>query len=148
MGEKHKDYVKRARDYNEKKEALRVMKEKAALKNPDEFYFHMENAHMKDDKLVNVKEANEEVPDERLKILKPQDLAYLTTETQKEAKKIEKMQNELQFIGVVKPKSHIVFVDSDEDIEEFDAAEYFDTDPALVGRFYNRPRKCDLEEME
>merc|ERR1711879_141908 len=42
MLEKHKDYVQRARDYNEKKEKVRELQEKAALKNPDEFYFHME----------------------------------------------------------------------------------------------------------
>lgn len=39
--EKHKDYVLRARDYNSKKERLQKLKEKAALRNKDEFYFSM-----------------------------------------------------------------------------------------------------------
>lgn len=39
--EKHKDYILRARDYNIKKKKLRALKQKAALRNPDEFYFRM-----------------------------------------------------------------------------------------------------------
>ena len=39
--EKHKDYKLRAVDFHRKEDALQKMKEKAALKNPDEFYFNM-----------------------------------------------------------------------------------------------------------
>lgn len=45
--EKRKDYSIRARDFNMKKERLRVLAEQAALKNPDEFNFHMEKTQMK-----------------------------------------------------------------------------------------------------
>lgn len=41
--EKHKDYVQRARDYNSKKDRIKRLKEKASLKNKDEFYFGMVN---------------------------------------------------------------------------------------------------------
>ena len=41
MLEKHKDYKLRAVDFHRKEDALQKMKEKAALKNPDEFYFNM-----------------------------------------------------------------------------------------------------------
>ena len=41
MLEKHKDYKLRAVDFHRKEDALKKMKEKAALKNPDEFYFNM-----------------------------------------------------------------------------------------------------------
>jgi len=34
----HKDYIKRAQAYNQKKQALQKLKRKAALRNPDEFY--------------------------------------------------------------------------------------------------------------
>lgn len=67
-------------------------------------------------------------------------------QVQKERHAIEKAQGELQFVGVEKPKSHIVFVDSVDDARNFDVAEYFDTAPELVGRFHNRPRKAQLEE--
>lgn len=39
--EKHKDYVLRARDFNEKKEKIKRLKQKAAERNKDEFYFGM-----------------------------------------------------------------------------------------------------------
>ncbi len=67
-------------------------------------------------------------------------------ERQKEQKKIDKMKAELQFVGAVKPKSHIVFVDDEEEALKFDPAKFFDTDPDLVNRFHNRPRKHQLEE--
>ncbi|CAA2972326.1 probable U3 small nucleolar RNA-associated 11 [Olea europaea subsp. europaea] len=34
----HKDYIERARAYHQKKQALRKLKLKAALRDPDEFY--------------------------------------------------------------------------------------------------------------
>lgn len=39
--EKHKDYVKRARDYHSKQDRINRLKEKAAGRNKDEFYFAM-----------------------------------------------------------------------------------------------------------
>ncbi|KAB2078923.1 hypothetical protein ES319_A06G195700v1 [Gossypium barbadense] len=39
--EKHKDYVVRAKAFHKKEETLRKLKEKAAFRNPDEFYFQM-----------------------------------------------------------------------------------------------------------
>ena len=39
--EKHADYVKRARDYHSKQDRLTRLKQKAAERNKDEFYFSM-----------------------------------------------------------------------------------------------------------
>ena len=39
--EKHKDYVLRARDYHSKQERINRLREKAATRNKDEFYFAM-----------------------------------------------------------------------------------------------------------
>ena len=39
--EKHKDYVQRARDYHSKQDRIRKLKEKASVRNKDEFYFGM-----------------------------------------------------------------------------------------------------------
>ena len=44
--EKHKDYVLRARNFNSKEKRIKDMKLKAALRNPDEFYFKMANAQI------------------------------------------------------------------------------------------------------
>jgi U3 small nucleolar RNA-associated protein 11 len=39
--EKHKDYVKRAKDFHSKQDRIKRLKEKAAERNKDEFYFAM-----------------------------------------------------------------------------------------------------------
>lgn len=39
--EKHKDYVLRARDYHSKQDRIKRLRQKAAEKNKDEFYFGM-----------------------------------------------------------------------------------------------------------
>ena len=39
--EKHGDYVKRAKDYHSKEDRIKKLREKAALRNKDEFYFGM-----------------------------------------------------------------------------------------------------------
>lgn len=39
--EKHKDYVLRARDYHSKQERITRLRQKAADRNKDEFYFGM-----------------------------------------------------------------------------------------------------------
>jgi hypothetical protein len=41
--EKHKDYVKRAQDYNKKQATIKKLEQKAAFRNPDEYYFKMVN---------------------------------------------------------------------------------------------------------
>jgi U3 small nucleolar RNA-associated protein 11 len=39
--EKHKDYSIRAQDYKKKKQTINSLRQKAAFKNEDEFYFKM-----------------------------------------------------------------------------------------------------------
>ena len=46
--EKHKDYVKRAKDFHKKEDAINVLKRKARDRNPDEFYFAMQKSKTRD----------------------------------------------------------------------------------------------------
>ena len=76
--EKHKDYVQRARDYHSKQDRLTRLRQKAADRNKDEFYFSMNKertvggVHVKD-------RGNVSMPMDMVKLLKTQDEGYVRT---------------------------------------------------------------------
>ena len=76
--EKHKDYVLRARDYHAKRDRIHRLRQKAANKNKDEFYFAMKNertvggVHVKD-------RGHTAMPMDMVKLLKSQDEGYIRT---------------------------------------------------------------------
>ncbi|KAG0315154.1 UTP11-like, U3 small nucleolar ribonucleoprotein [Dissophora globulifera] len=162
--EKKKDYVARARDYHSKQDRLKAMREKAAFRNPDEFYFKMINTRTNEG--VHITERNEKFSNDFLKLLKTQDLNYITQQRDIGRKRIERMQQGLillddearaeededmdEYMGASsskagpKSKNHIVFVDNEEEVKTFDPAKHFDTAPELVHRKFNRPRTSQL----
>jgi len=146
--EKHKDYVLRARDFNNKKKRLQALKEKASFRNPDEFYFKMEKMRTKEG--VHVNTSSDSIDADTLKLLKTQDLNYVHMKKKVDDTKIQKLHSNLHCISALadapKQNSHTIFLDSDEDPEDFDAAEHFDTVPELVDRAHNRQRRSKLEE--
>ena len=142
--EKHKDYIERARDFQRKQKYITNLRNKALDKNPDEFYFQMHNSRLQKGKHVNIKKS--QLDQETINLLKSQDLGYITYKRSQDAQKIQKLKENIHLIGAVAPKKHTIFVDSEEDVEHFDASEHFDTQPELVDRVYNRPRTSQLEE--
>ncbi|XP_008190467.2 probable U3 small nucleolar RNA-associated protein 11 [Tribolium castaneum] len=116
--EKKKDYVKRAKDFNEKKETLKLLRKRALNKNPDEFYHHMINSKTENGMHFE-KETEAEDTLEQIRLMRSQDLKYITTKRTQELKKIEKLQAQLHLASVdhsVKNK-HIYFtknLDKDE----------------------------------
>ncbi|URE12646.1 U3 small nucleolar RNA-associated protein [Musa troglodytarum] len=89
--EKHKDYVLRARAFHQKEDTLRRLREKAASRNPDEFYFKMVNTRMVDGIHRPKSEANEYTPEE-LMLMKTQDIGYVLQKLQSEKKADESHQ--------------------------------------------------------
>lgn len=76
--EKHKDYVLRARDYHSKQDRLTRLKQKAADRNKDEFYFGMVRQRTQGG--VHVQDrGNEALPVDVVKVLKSQDENYIRT---------------------------------------------------------------------
>ena len=168
--EKKKDYVVRARDYRRKQGQLRILREKAATRNPDEFYFGMVNKRTRRDGTVDggtqASLDASQITSAHMKLMRSQDSSYVRMKAGVERKKIERLSAGLHFLpeanesdddqygngdsgyfdertssGILRRKpKHTIFVDSKEECDAFDAAEYFDTLPEYVGRTFNRGR--------
>ncbi|TBU63817.1 small-subunit processome [Dichomitus squalens] len=92
--EKHKDYVLRARDYHSKQDRINRLREKAATRNKDEFYFSMTRERTEGG--VHVQDrGNEALPTDIVKVLKTQDENYLRTMRAAGLKKIDKLKAQL-----------------------------------------------------
>ncbi|OTB17421.1 hypothetical protein K445DRAFT_276719 [Daldinia sp. EC12] len=86
--EKHKDYSLRAKDFNKKKAQLRALRQKAADRNEDEFYFGMMSRKGPGDALSQGKRWNGTAEGDRgnkvmdldtVRLLKTQDVGYIRT---------------------------------------------------------------------
>ncbi|KAI8330671.1 small-subunit processome [Choanephora cucurbitarum] len=161
--EKKKDYLLRAKDFHQKQNKLKAMREKALFRNPDEFYFKMINSQTKNG--VHIQKRNEELPDELIQLMKTQDKAYIKYQRDLSKKKLEKLQASLHFVDDAKlsdeeedsdeeeqlqkkknKSNHIVFVDSDTEACQFSPVKHLDTLPELVDRKFNRPTLKTLKE--
>lgn len=83
--EKHKDYVHRARDYKSKQERIRKLREKAAFRNKDEFYWGMVKGKTKGGVAIGER-GFEALSTEVVKLLKSQDLGYIRVQIAKDEK--------------------------------------------------------------
>jgi len=146
--EKHKDYVQRARDFHRKQGQLKILREKAAFRNPDEFYFKMQSSSTK--RGVHQVNRDNSLDDDTIKLLKSQDMNYVKMKLQTEKRKLDKLEGDLHCLSAMaaipKQNKHTIFLDSDEEPEDLDLAEYFDTVPELLDQSHNRQRKDQLEE--
>jgi U3 small nucleolar RNA-associated protein 11 len=148
--EKKKDYVLRAKDYHKKEEALKILKQKAAFRNKDEFYFGMiqskttlKGAHV----LARRKDDGHDHETQRL--MKTQDANYVQMQQSINKKKIGKLADGIHISdqGTTAP-NHTIFLEEEKQVKEFDAAKHFDTIPELVERRSNRIRISTLETQE
>jgi U3 small nucleolar RNA-associated protein 11 len=149
--EKKKDYKKRAVDYHRKQDKIVQLKIKAAMRNPDEFYFGMENAQMTNGKHqkkmeVRNKELEHQIGADAVRLMKDQDLSYVRMQKQKDSKKRERLQASLHYLDADSKRKHTIFVESEEQAKDFDVAQHFDTIPELAGRSFNRRRTADIEK--
>ncbi|KAL7809126.1 U3 small nucleolar RNA-associated protein 11 [Trichoderma aethiopicum] len=102
--EKHKDYSQRAKDYNQKKATLKALREKAADRNEDEFYFGMMSRKGPGAKITSGKSWNGRVEGDRgnnkgldmdtVRLLKTQDLGYVRTMKQVAVKELARLEEQ------------------------------------------------------
>ena len=75
--EKHKDYVQRARNFHAKEKRILALQAKADMRNQDEFYFKMQKGGTKGG-IAELKKMQRGLNMDTVKILKGQDLGYVT----------------------------------------------------------------------
>lgn len=147
--EKKKDYIARARDFQEKRATIKLLRKRALNKNPDEFHFHMINS-----KIVNgvhrEKDKEDQHTPEQIKLMETQDLKYVAYKRNIEAKKIDKLQSQLHLIDAANEtqNKHIFFLDDNTEVKNFDLVKKLDTHPALLSRRTNRPKLSAIKSMK
>lgn len=146
--EKKRDYIARAKNFQEKQATIKLLRRRALNKNPDEFHFHMINSKLENGVHKEKKETEHTL--EQIKLMETQDIKYIRHKKYLESKKINKLQNELHMIDTANEtqNQHIFFLDDDEEVKNFDLAKKLDTHPALLSRRINRPTTSQLRKMK
>ncbi|KZV18292.1 hypothetical protein F511_25396 [Dorcoceras hygrometricum] len=115
--EKHKDYVTRARAYHQKEQTLQKLKEKAAFRNPDEFYFGMIKTKTVGGVHKPESQANK-YTNEELMLMKTQDIGYILQKLQTEKKKIERLNSTLHSLDNQSSSKHVYYAENREEARE------------------------------
>ncbi|KAJ3494117.1 hypothetical protein NLG97_g4284 [Lecanicillium saksenae] len=140
--EKHKDYSKRAADYNKKKAQLKSLRAKAAERNEDEFYFGMMSrkgpgARIKVGKswsgTVQGDRGNKVLDMDTSRLLKTQDMGYIRTMKQVATKEVAKLEEQIVMTRGMDR------LDEDEDDEGPDSDD-FDSDEDEPARKPSKPK--------
>ena len=111
--EKKKDYKLRAKDYHRKQDALRDLREKVSMRNPDEFYFKMNSTQTKDGVHIGATIGKQHTARE-LKKYKKQDAGSVRLKLAQEQKKIAILQADLHGLDSLegdpdRPTKHRIF---------------------------------------
>ncbi|KAK2025292.1 U3 small nucleolar RNA-associated protein 11 [Colletotrichum zoysiae] len=131
--EKHKDYSLRAKDYNKKKAQIKSLRQKAAERNEDEFYFGMLSrnsmgSRVKDGRkwsgTVAGDRGNKAMDMETVRLLKTQDVGYVRTMRNIVSKEVKRLEEQIVLVGGIEAASH-----NDDDADDSD--DEIDTKPAV-----------------
>lgn len=131
--EKKQDYKIRSKDFQAKRDRYNKYIELARTKNPDEFYYGM----MKNPEDVGLDKSKDKVN------------KYINLVNHKISILQKKLKKEHELIiPSVMENSHIhkIYVDSIEDVNKFDAKEYFNSE--LIENQMNRVKKSQMETIQ
>lgn len=120
-----------------------ILRRKAEERNPDEFYFAMQNSRTR----RGVAQVSSTRPNahsqEELHLMRTQDRGYVCLQAQAASRRAERLQDSLHGLGLAEPR-HVVFVDDAAEQRAFDPEAHFQTPKALLARTHNRPRLAQL----
>ncbi|KAL7790056.1 small-subunit processome [Trichoderma ceciliae] len=150
--EKHKDYSQRSKNYNQKKAQLKSLREKAAERNEDEFYFGMMSRKGPGAKIKVGRSWNGKVEGDRgnnkgmdtdtVRLLKTQDLGYVRTMKQVAVKELARLEEQ---VVLTQGLDALDAADGDED-DYLD--DYEDAGSSRRRKSSNVPRKIVFMEDE
>ncbi|KAI1098722.1 U3 small nucleolar RNA-associated protein 11 [Jackrogersella minutella] len=139
--EKHKDYSLRAKDFNKKKAQLRALRQKAADRNEDEFYFGMMSRKGPGNSLSQGKRWSGTVEGDRgnkvmdldtVRLLKTQDVGYVRTVRSAALKEIKGLEERVVGLGG--------------SLDAQDEEEFEDDDEMSFGAPKTKPKKTVFTE--
>ncbi|KAK1984636.1 small-subunit processome [Colletotrichum cereale] len=113
--EKHKDYSLRAKDYNRKKTQIKSLRQKAAERNEDEFYFGMLSRNSMGSRLKDGRKwsgtiagdrGNKAMDMETVRLLKTQDVGYVRTMRNVISKEVKRLEEQIVLVGGIEAASH------------------------------------------
>ncbi|KAL1612641.1 hypothetical protein SLS60_000870 [Paraconiothyrium brasiliense] len=149
--EKRKDYKLRAHDHKAKLARLKILKEKAIERNPDEFSFGMMSSTVDKSGRKVADRGNKSLDMDVVKLLKTQDAGYIRTMLQMVRKEREDLERRLVLedkeVRVLRDGDdrrkgrHTVYVGRKEEQEEFD-------DDAWFGKGGELPRRVGSAEED
>lgn len=127
--EKKGDWKLRARNQNCKELRIKLLREKAAFRNPDEFYYGMIGTSTSRGVVNRARDIKEALPiarrdlEQRL-LAETQDRGYVGVRAGLEGGKVEKLRNGLHFVSAAGAapalRKHVLFVDDEDQLEKFD----------------------------
>lgn len=137
--QKKKDYKTRAQDVQHKREALLKLKKKALNRNPDQFVFHMVNSRVIDGKHHEL-EKEDEHSEAQIRLMETQDFQYIANKRNIENRKIMRFQSHLHLLDEANhtENKHLFFVDTKEEVKNFDVAKKLRTHEMLLNNKVNR----------
>lgn len=152
------DYKLRAKDHKDKQKRLKILKEKAKERNPDEFSFGMMSSTVDAQGRKVADRGNKALSEDVVKLLKTQDAGYLRTMLQMVRKEREELEKKIVLeekeVRVLRDGEkrrnarHTVYVGDKEEQEEFDEEEWFGTGGDRGGRAWNRLRSGEVGQQK
>ncbi|KAF1966653.1 U3 snoRNP-associated protein Utp11 [Bimuria novae-zelandiae CBS 107.79] len=156
--EKRKDYKLRASDHKAKQARLKILKEKASERNPDEFSFGMMSSSVDKAGRKVADRGNKSLGVDVVKLLKTQDAGYIRTMLQMVRKEREELEKRLvlgeEEARVLKDGEegrrgkHTVYVGKKEEQEQFGDDEWFGKGGELPGRRGVEEQQAEEDDEE